>query len=148
MTRLVIGLSVSALLLGCGGESADAPPTVLLGESICAECGMILSDERFATATIIDGERGPEARLFDDFNCQAIYESSHLEEPIVARWSHDYTTRAWLHTEHAVFVRSPRLMAPMASDVAAVSSRSAAEALAKDVEGEILTFEAAWSQLK
>jgi len=148
MTRLLLALFSCALLLGCGGESADAPPTVLLGESICAECGMILSDERFATATVIDGERGPEARLFDDFNCQVIHESSHPEEPILARWSHDYTTNQWLRTEDAVFVRSPKLMAPMASDLAAVSTHAAAEALAKDLDGDVLTFEAAWSHLK
>jgi len=127
---------ISAILLlvcacmtptGCGDYEHNGPPTIVLGESMCAECGMMLSDERFATVTVYDGPRGADPVLFDDFNCQAIYESEHQEEPIVARWSHDYLTIQWIPTEQAFFVTSQKIHSPMGAQIAAFATRSGAE---------------------
>ncbi|MFT5424786.1 MAG: copper chaperone NosL [Phycisphaerales bacterium] len=141
-------LVVSALLWvpGCGGTAADGPPKLLLGDAVCDECGMIVSDERFATATVVEGPRGPEPRMFDDFNCQINYERAHAADVIVARWSHDYGTASWMPTEGAFFLRSPGLRAPMGSGVAAFATESDAQAALRAAEhaetGEVLTFSA------
>ena len=120
-----------SLLPGCGEESNDGPPKILYGDSICDECGMILSDERYAAATIIDGDRGNEPRVFDDFNCQKIYESKHPDLVIVDRWCHDHDSKAWLRMNDAWFVHSEQIHTPMASNIAAFSSADAAEAFAE-----------------
>jgi len=138
---------VLAATLGCERPSVDAPPSVRLDDSVCAQCNMIISDERWATATMIEGPRGPEARLFDDFNCQVNYEGSNPDSVIVARWSHSYATRAWLSTEDAHFLVASGLFAPMGSGMAAFASREEAETARKDHPGDILTFDAAWERL-
>lgn len=145
--------AVLALLLpcwflpGCREDDPLGPPAIRLGDSICDECGMILSSRPWATATIVRGPRGPEPRLFDDFNCQVHYEQAHADEEILARWSHDSTGSAWMKTEHAFFVHSPALRTPMASQVAAFRDRSGAEALKGSLGGEIHDFDAMWTIL-
>ncbi len=135
------------LISGCDQQTADGPPAIRLGDSVCDQCNMIISDERWATATIIEGQRGPEPRLFDDFNCQVNHENEHPEFTILARWSHDHATLEWLHTEDSHFLLSPSLRAPMGSNIAAFSSQSAAETANAEQAGEVLTFESAWKRL-
>ena len=151
MTRFacmtITGLALLCGLSSCEREAADGPPSIRLGESVCVECDMIISDERFATATIVEGPRGPEPRLFDDFNCQVNYESSHPEEEIITRWSHDYHTVEWLPTVDAYFLCSSGLRTPMASNAAAFSAESGADALASELGGDTMRFETLWKRL-
>ncbi|MGE3163913.1 MAG: nitrous oxide reductase accessory protein NosL [Planctomycetota bacterium] len=141
---LFLGLVVVA---GCGSAAPDGPPAIRVGDSVCDECGMIISDERFATATIGVGVRGPEPKLFDDFNCQARYEAEHSEMEIVARWSHDYIGAQWLRTEQAHFVTSVGLRTPMASRTVAFAKPEDARALQQSIGGELLNFDSAWVRL-
>ena len=150
MNRDVSILALSLVLIavsGCSEQAADGPPTVRLDDSVCDQCNMIISDERWSTATIIEGDRGPEPRIFDDFNCQANYEGEHPDLTILARWSHSYSTREWLSTEKAVFLISPDLRSPMGSNIAAFASESEAETTKADFTGDIMTFDAAWQRL-
>lgn len=140
-------LLAPALLAACENNAADTPPSIRLGDSVCDQCNMIISDERWATATIIDGDRGPEPRLFDDFNCQVHYELEHPESVIVGRWSHDHQTHGWIRTEDAHFVLSPNLRAPMGSGIAAFSTVAEAESAKATFGGELMTFGAAWAHL-
>lgn len=133
------------LVTGCGEEVTDGPPTFRLGESVCAECGMIISDARFATATIVDGARGPEAHLFDDFNCQINFERSDPGLTITRRWSHDHVMIEWMPTDDAWFLRSPNLRTPMASRMAAFRTEADAKAAQVEFGGEVLAFAPAWA---
>lgn len=146
MIRSLLALMISISLFtvaGCSNDAADGPPLVHIGEDVCAECGMIISDERFAAATIIEDERGrATALLFDDFNCQINHEINHREAVILNRWAHNYTTTEWLPARDAVYVHSPDLRTPMASHIAAFAKQADAEALRTDLGGDILSFEA------
>ncbi len=134
-------LAAGALwLAGCAGESPDQPPTVYLGESVCAHCNMIISDERFACATVVRGPRGPEAHLFDDFNCQRDFERSHPDAEIIARWAHDYETGAWFHPEEGWFVRSEDLVTPMGSQMVLFKDEQAAREYAARMGAVVVTF--------
>ncbi len=146
-------------LTGCGNQPADGPPAIRLGHDVCAECNMIISDARWATATIVPGPRGPEPRLFDDFNCQVNFENEHADAEIVARWSHDHATAEWLRTEGAHFLFTRDLRTPMGSNAAAFAGRTDAEAAAGAIAAqraqgpdrapavEIVPFAAAWKRL-
>lgn len=134
----------SLALHGCGSSDPDGPPTIHLGDSVCDQCGMIISDARFATATMIEGDRGPEPKRFDDFSCQIGYETRFPELTIHTRWSHDHGTQEWIATEHAWFVSSPALRTPMASNLAAFATQADAQKAATDLDGLILDFKAAW----
>jgi nitrous oxide reductase accessory protein NosL len=145
---LVSALLVPAVLLvACGEPSADGPPSVRLGESLCDHCNMSISDGRWATATVVEGPRGPEARLFDDFNCQVNYENKHPDIKVLARWSHSHPGNEWMNTQNGRFLLSPNLRTPMGSKVAMFESASAAEAAQRELTGDVLTFEAAWQRL-
>ncbi len=142
----ILGAATTTLLLtgGCGSESDAGPPTIRYDDSICDECGMIISDERFATATIIQGDRGNEPMIFDDFNCQIIFENKHTDLTITGRWSNDYSSKEWLETQNAWFVKSPNLRTPMASNMAAFASKEEAQSFAKTIDGDTVDFQSAW----
>lgn len=140
LSTLAVAL-ISVCLVGCGDDKAEGPPRIRLGDSLCVECNMIISDARFATATVVRGPRGPEALLFDDFNCQVNHEKANPDAEILARWSHDHGTSEWLRTENAHFVRSDRLRTPMASFVAAFRDKPDAEAMQRELGGDITGFE-------
>lgn len=106
---------------------------------------MIVSDERFATATIIEGDRGNEPLVFDDFNCQMIFESKHTELTVVDRWSHDHGTKEWMHMADAWFVKSDQLHTPMASHIASFASQENAQSFANPINGNTVDFKALWT---
>ena len=140
----IIGLGsliAISILTGCGSETNDGPPSVRYGDSLCVECGMIISDERFTTATIIEGDRGNEPLLFDDFNCQMIFESKHTELTIVHRWSHDHGSSEWIHMADAWFVKSDQLHTPMASNIASFLTQADATAFSTSLEGDVVNFQ-------
>lgn len=140
-------LAACLVLEGCGRQSADGPPEVRLGDSVCDACNMIISDERWATATMVDGPRGAEARLFDDFNCQVRYEGANADLVVLARWSRSHATLAWIRTEGASFLMSPNLRTPMASKTAAFASPTEAQLAQADLTGEVMSFAEAWRRL-
>jgi len=103
---------------------------------------MIVSDNRFGTATVIEGDRGSDAMIFDDFNCQLAFEAKHPDLQIIARWSRDYETLEWLDTSEAWFVNSSKIFTPMASHLAAFKDRADAEMVADDLDGVVQDFNA------
>ncbi len=139
----VAGSTVFPLIIhGCGGEPDPGPPTILLGDSPCVECGMIISDERFATATMVEGQRGVEPMLFDDFNCQLNFEKKYPDLDVVTRWSHDHATSTWSATREGWFVRSDKIHTPMASSLAFFADRADADQFADLHAGNVVSFEA------
>ncbi len=143
MNKTAASLLITSLatLSGCGEADPDAPPEIRLGDSTCIECGMIVSDERFGTATIVEGDRGSQVLIYDDYNCQKNFELKHPEIKVITRWSRDYETLAWFHTDGGWFAQSPQIRSPMASSIAGFESREHAEAFADSIEGEVITFE-------
>ena len=129
-------------LAGCG-EREIAPPEVVFGEDPCARCQMILNDERYAGAILVedaDGRRHDE--LFDDLNCLVEFEAELEGGKVVARWVRDASTRTWIHAESAFYVSSPDLHTPMASGVAAFAERGSAEAEQSRSGGDLIDFAA------
>jgi copper chaperone NosL len=142
--NIVVLAAAAMAVLGCDNKTAEGPPSVRLGDSVCASCNMIISDERWATSTIVDGSRGPEPRLFDDFNCQVDFETKHTDLKILARWSHCHLTQDWIHTEQAFFLVSPELRTPMGSGLAAFEESANAEAAAVNLGASVMKFDKAW----
>jgi copper chaperone NosL len=141
---LILPLLIAPLALAsCSRVDPDAPPSIAYGDSLCAECGMIINDDRFGVATIIEGARGPEALLFDDFNCQFNHEREHPELAITRRWARDHATREWLDESDAAFVHGPSIRTPMGSSLAAFEEEATARAFAEAHEGVVLDFSGA-----
>lgn len=145
---LVIAFAITLPLAACDETPTDGPPTVRLAHDLCAECNMIISDERWATATIVEGPRGPEPRLFDDFNCQVRYEHTNPDVSIITRWSHDHDSLEWITTDSAVFLSSESIMTPMGSGMAAFTSENLAVSPLHSESTKTLTFAEAWDALR
>ncbi len=128
---LVLGLSVA----GCQA-SREHPPQIRYGRDVCAQCGMIISEARFAAAYIT--KRG-DWRFFDDIGDMLEFSRTH-REAVAVFWVHDYESDEWLKADSAFFVHSVQLRTPMGHGIVALSSRERAEQLARQVQGQVLHF--------
>jgi copper chaperone NosL len=137
-----LAAGLGAPLASCGSTvEPDQPPEIVYGEDVCDQCGMIISDPRFAAATIVDTGR-LEARRFDDISDMFAYHRTHHDLPVRSWWVHDYETEEWLDAVEAIYVRSPEIRSPMAGGVVAFATEAQATAFATTVGGEILGFDA------
>lgn len=124
-------------IVGCGGER---PPDVRFGEEACAHCRMIINDDRFAAARILESG---EALKFDDVGCLVDHLADDHGEVVARNWVLGYQSGQWLDAERAHYVYGPQLQTPMAYGLAAVVSQEEAKTLARDWGGRALR----WSEL-
>ena len=140
--RLLLTSIAIALAAGCQQKTSEiTPPKIQYGQTSCDGCGMIVSDQRFAAAMIIempDGERRPAA--FDDIGCMLDYEREHHDGTVLARFVKDVTTGQWLPAEKANFVRGKSIQSPMASGISATATPETAEKFAADHNASIQTL--------
>jgi len=144
--ELFVCLAVAAAA-GCGGgaDPARTPPTIAYGEDVCAACGMIVSDPRYAAALVVQEEpAGTRTLLFDDLGELFAYERERPQLRVLRRWVRDAASSvesasdpsAWLALEEAWCVFAESLQTPMATGVAAYGSQEAAERSAQAHDGE------------
>ncbi|GAB4154180.1 MAG: nitrous oxide reductase accessory protein NosL [Candidatus Promineifilaceae bacterium] len=129
-------LLFTTLLGGCAGVDRDAPPPINYGQDICARCGMIIEDPRFAAGYLTESG---ESAIFDDIGDMLLHQAE-TGDVVYAYWVHDYETEAWLHAETAFFVLTPEIHTPMGYGVVALAEEGQATALALRRNGRVLTF--------
>ncbi len=136
--RWHVFLLLLVFIMGCSSESQPhEPPRILYGQDACDQCRMIINDPAFAAAyRLADGT----PRRFDDIGCMVRYIQEHNEQPAYA-WVHDYDTEAWIDARSAYYIRSARIITPMAYGFIAVSSRERATQLADSLQGEVFTYD-------
>lgn len=129
---------------GCGGgDRLSGPPTLRMGRDECAECGMGLSEERCAAASIMRQDGVDAYVLFDDVGCMLDHEQEHHDSTVSARYVHDYDTKAWLEADEAFFLFAEKLQTPMGSGIGAFGSREGADAKQRQSGGAIMN----WSEI-
>ena len=116
---LIAALAVSG---GCRA-TADGPPVVELDRTVCARCGMLVSDIRFAAAY---RESGSEPRVFDDIGCLQNSVRGLKNLGATTFWFHDAVDEKWIEGRGSVFVASPELHTPMAGGYLAFRDAAAA----------------------
>lgn len=126
---------------GCSRPEATAPPELRVGRDECAECGMIVSEDRCSSAMLIarDGKR--EYALFDDIGCMLDYERTKTaHDEVVERYVHDYSTRNWVVTRSAVFLLADRqtVHTPMGSGIIAFEDQASADRARKEMAGDTM----------
>lgn len=129
-----------ALLSGCGGGRGPRPPVIRYDRDVCAQCGMIISDERFAAAYVT---KSGEARLFDDIGDMLVYEKEH-GEAVVAYYVHDFRSRKWIPAEAAYYVRGDSVKSPMGWNIAAFENEAEAREFAEKTGSRLMT----WQELR
>lgn len=144
----VLALTLGALsagMAGCQRPELTGPPELRLGRDQCIECGMIINEDRFSSAAIVDAGtgRGREHYLFDDVGCMLDYEREHPEIAFIELFAHDANTRAWLPAHEATFLLTDpsAILTPMGSGIAAYSDIAAAEAAGAAHGGQVLSYD-------
>ncbi len=125
---------------GCGGAQSGEPqpPEIAFGRDMCEQCGMVISEARFASATVLkDGT----TRKFDDIGDMMMYHMDRPDQQVAAYFVHDYNTEAWIRAEPAFYVHSDGIKSPMGHGLAAFAVKADAEAYATKAGGRVLNFD-------
>lgn len=140
---LFIMIVLAAVGIACSSSvDLDATPSLDIGQDICEQCGMIISEEAYASAYRLNNGR---QKLFDDIGDMVTYHRLHREDVYVF-WVHDYSSLEWIRAENAYFVASTDLVTPMGGGIAAFADRAAAESMAVERNGVIHRFDGLTAQ--
>ena len=142
MKRWVLILSCLLLFLGasaCTSQPAEPqPPEIDYGQEMCAQCGMIIDEPRFAAATLLTNG---EYRKFDDVGEMLVYHMEHPEEQVSLWFVHDYNSEGWVRGETAYYVKSTSLHTPMGTQIVAFADEGDARDFAAQMEGQVYTLD-------
>ena len=128
------------VIAGCSEPPLDGPPPLRLGRDECAECGMLVSEDRCLSGAIVDRDGRHEHALFDDIGCMLdARDNTEGAFRVATMFVHDHASKEWVRADQAWFmVTSPdRLRTPMGSGVVAFAAREAAEAAAQKYQGRV-----------
>lgn len=138
--KVFFALLAFAFLLGaCAQQSSELqPPNIAYGRDMCDACGMIISEAKFAAATVMtDGK----TLKFDDAGEMFTYHAKHPEFQVRAWFVHDYNTQNWINGQSAFYVVAKDIKSPMGTGVAAFADKSAAEAFATKFNVKVMSFD-------
>ena len=133
-------LLVALFILAACQAQADPsqPPEIFYGEDVCVECGMIISEPRFAASYYTtDGD----ARHFDDIGGMAVHHAEH-QENITQFWVHDFDTEDWIKADQGYFVMSDQVHSPMNYGIVAFSDEARAQEFASANNAMVMSFDA------
>jgi copper chaperone NosL len=130
------------VLAACGGPATPAPAKIRFGETTCAECGMIISQAKYASSFAYAESEGRYKSLpFDDIGDMLAHLRTHPELIPAGVWVHDYDSEEWINAETAYFVESSAIKSPMGHGLAAFASKSAAEQFAAEIGGQFFDWD-------
>lgn len=138
---LAAALLALASISGCGRTDDLHPPQIAYGQAECDFCKMIISDEPFAAAAVLQSPDGIQSLAFDDIGCLLQFLREKPSANRIVTYVHDYESHAWLEADKCTFVQSDSLQTPMASHLAACRTREAAAALSARFPGTLNTLE-------
>ena len=140
---LTLLLGISLMLTACSmQQGAPEPPKIHYGEDVCSDCGMIISDARFASAYAVETEPGRyESFIFDDIGDMLAHLQKNQTLKSVGWWVHDYNTEAWIDAASAFYVVSDQIRSPMNHGVAAFATEAAADTLAAQFDVKALDWD-------
>lgn len=139
-------LASAVLFVACQSGPLQGPPELRLGRDTCAECGMIISEQPFACALLVEHDGSREHALFDDAGCMLDYrhkqEASHRT---LGSFVVDYKDRRWLPAESSWYaiIDDHSIRTPMASGIVAFGTKDAAQAALANASGKVVP----WSEL-
>ena len=140
-----VGAAAAVLAAGCGRRELSGPPELRSGRDECAECGMLIHDDRAASAMLVERDRRREHLLFDDIGCMLDHERERgaLWRPVEG-FVHDHATREWVGSGAAVYLLTSgaALQTPMGSGIGAFAGRAGAEEAQGQFGGEIMDYRA------
>lgn len=131
------------LLASCSRPPLSGPPELRLGREECMECGMLIAEDRFSCASIIEQDDDRFYVFFDDVGCLLDYEHEKGKAiGVIERYVHDSDTKQWVDAQKACFILADheRLRTPMGSGIAAFADSTSCASQAKDYGVSTLPF--------
>lgn len=125
---------VLALLAASCTARAAGYPEIVVDQTACSHCGMLVSEPAYAAAYHAPGK---QPRVFDDIGCMLEAIRHETASPITV-WLQDADGGGWLDADDAIFVSSPRIQTPMHGGVLAYADGAAAEKAAASHRGEVI----------
>jgi len=125
--NLIKVIQLAALLLtlpGCTQPRPEGPPEIRYGQAECAHCGMIVTDDRYASAIRATIENEHRDFFYDDLKCMYLNDRREKLPAEARRYVHDAETRAWLSIDQARFILDPEVQTPMGSGILAFATSS------------------------
>jgi hypothetical protein len=111
-----------------------------MGRDECAECGMLIMDERCSAARVVEVGGRREAQVFDDIGCLLDLERDEGTVVVVERYFRDHETAEWVPYARAAFVVTGTIRTPMASGIVALGDLARAEKKAAETGGVVLDY--------
>ncbi len=138
-TFFVLLLVFASLLGACSQSSGEPqPPNIAYGRDMCDACNMIISEARFAAATVLtDGK----TYKFDDAGEMFAFHAKKSELQVRAWFVHDYHSQNWINAQSAFYVVAKDIKSPMGTGVAAFVDKSAAESFASRFNVKVMIFD-------
>lgn len=136
---LLAGASLPFVLVACGGDEASGkePPSIKLGRDACKRCGMIISEERFASG-IVDNKG--KALVFDDTGeMVATVQEEGLNDRRV--WVHGSPSLKWMDAREAWYAVTMDVPTPMGSGVFPFDTEADAKEFADQHAGTVYAWD-------
>ena len=130
-------VSLAALLaISCSAAPAG-PPQIVVDQTACSHCTMLVSEPAYAAAYRVPGA---EARVFDDIGCllEAMRRGGLGADADTRMWFHDADDRKWIEEDSAVFVVSSEIRTPMGGGIIAYRDATRAEQAAARHHGRVV----------
>lgn len=136
---LATGAALPFVLAACGKKKASGsePPAIKLGRDACERCGMIISEERFASG-IVDSDGN--ALIFDDAGeMVATVQEEGLNDRRV--WVHGSPSLEWTDAREAWYAVTMDVPTPMGSGVFPFDSEADAREFAEERAGTVYSWD-------
>jgi copper chaperone NosL len=132
-TPLLVIAACALLSASCAATAADHPE-IVVDQTACSHCGMLVSEPAYAAAYRAPGQ---EPRVFDDIGCMLDALRQETASSLNV-WVQDAAGGGWVDADRAVFVGSSRVQTPMHGGVLAYADAAAAAAASAAHDGALI----------
>lgn len=132
---------VATLMLFCMTSCSTAPEPIAFGKDQCADCKMTIMDAKFAAEIVT--KKG-KAFKFDDAHCVVNFLKNNgvKSEDVKQVLFLDFENSENFLDAHSVsFVSSSKIKSPMNGQLAAFPGKTIAEEKAKEMDGQVVTWD-------
>ena len=124
----------------------DYPAQQISVQQRCPVCGMYPARYPGWAAQIVFKDLSmtaleSPAELFRFLQNMKKYDAKHSASDIVKIYATDYEQRSWIDAKQAFYVQGSRVKGPMGDGLPAFSSKSSAESFAKQLGGNVMSFD-------